>query len=71
MTPKEKALELALRYAEIGAGEIDIPDETAIQSALICVDEKFKPDFIGGKRYDLGLEQILYWQEVKNEIEKL
>ena len=71
MKPKEKAKELIGRFYASKISTNRFRKEESKQCALICVDEKFKPDFIGGKRYDLGLEQILYWQEVKTEINKL
>ena len=81
MTPREKAIELVGRFAKIGLEEfVDenglwdysyrIEDEDAKQCALICVDE-----ILGIRAYLLlnsTLEdEIRYWQEVKQEIEKL
>ena len=43
--------------------------EDAIQCALIHVNGKLKPTFIKGKRYDITLIEILFWQEVKTIIE--
>tara|TARA_R110000772_G_scaffold185853_1_gene297020 strand:- start:172 stop:402 length:231 start_codon:yes stop_codon:yes gene_type:complete len=41
----------------------------AKQCALIHVNGKLKPTFIKGKRYDVTLIEILFWQEVKTIIE--
>ncbi len=37
MKTKEKAKQLCLRFAKIGSGEIDSPDKTAIESAMLTV----------------------------------
>ena len=74
MTPKEKAKELVDRMKL----KVDVIDENnytaeneygAIQCALICVDEILKSHYkvlvgVMPKVYD-------YWQEVKQEINKL
>jgi hypothetical protein len=61
MTPKEKALELVEKYNFLK--EIFIPSiHEQKQCALIAVDEIIKYC----KFYD-----VIYWQEVKNEINKL
>ena len=74
MTPKEKAKELVGKYEhhskpmEYGinfSGDID----HAIECALICVNEILEPHYkvlagVMPKVYD-------YWQEVKEEINKL
>ena len=66
MTAKEKAEKLvermqAQRYMSLGA---------AAQCALICVDEIIKNEFDSdGKPYKEN--NIYYWEEVKNEINKL
>ena len=67
MTPKEKAKELVDKFIFIDNGEkfqiISIADEKrAIQCALIAVDEILE---------ECRLEKDWYWQEVKQEIEKL
>ena len=43
--------------------------ENQKQCALIHVNGKLKPTFIKGKRYDITLIEILFWQEVKTIIE--
>jgi hypothetical protein len=68
MTPKEKAIELIdkfkLKHKFFTNSFIKT---TAKQCALIAVDEIMNV-IIGS--YDYELEKI-YWQDVKNEIEKL
>ena len=73
MTAKEKAKELVEKYQFNGdmIDDIRMSEESAIECALICVDEMLKPIFIGGKRYDRVLQEILFLQEVKEEINKL
>jgi flagellar assembly factor FliW len=74
MTPKEKAFELAhkFRLLEIRTSEnshMMISMADAKQCALISVDEIL--DVITGI-YDYDFEVLnQYWQEVKQEIEKL
>jgi len=41
----------------------------AKQCALNHVNGKLNPTFIKGKRYDITLIEILFWQEVKTIIE--
>jgi hypothetical protein len=58
MTAKDKAMEIAMKFDK--KGETD----NAKQCALICVDEIVKNT--------LQVSQVLdYWQEVKQEINKL
>ena len=77
MTPKEKAEELvdkmyfSRRYKE---GEDYIPEQARIHAkecALIAVDEMLNeyPSQVPKDSYEM--ERHLYWQEVKQEIEKL
>ncbi len=63
MTPKQKALELVTKYYGHFTSYISI----AKKCALIAVDEILNV-IIGS--YDYELEKK-YWQEVKQEIEKL
>jgi hypothetical protein len=70
MTPQEKAKELFLKYAMyIGAGYMFDEDanEDAKQCALIAVDEILNV-IVGIYDYE-SLNP--YWEEVKQEIEKL
>jgi len=59
MTPKEKAIELVNKYLQIYDGRV----KQAKQCALICCDE-----VLGYMGADRG---IAFWNEVKQEIEKL
>ena len=63
MTPKEKALELVIKIQE----EISII--LARKIALICVDEVIDSHYklLGGVKTSV----YKYWQEVKEEINKL
>jgi hypothetical protein len=68
MTPKEKAEDLVLKYSILKDGHNDLVK----QCALLAVDEILNNNTkIPGT---LGLhieENSSYWQEVKQEIEKL
>ena len=74
MTPKEKAIELVNKYMNINKVKLSdysvIYTPTAKQCALIAVDEvMYSLSVIPyGMEY---LSKIDYWQEVKQEIEKL
>jgi len=77
MTPKEKAIELYNKMYETGFKPKNalIRTEQAKECALIAVDEIIASNpkiiikwaFSGIKEFD----SISYWQEVKQEIEKL
>jgi hypothetical protein len=70
MTPKEKAEELVLKYLKVKTHQMFNGwwhKMTAKQCALIAVDEILNND--GFTRFDIYLTE--YWQEVKQEIEKL
>jgi len=62
MTPKEKAIELVNKYLQVYDGRVI----QAKQCALIAVDEIIKFGNQMGIR-----EPMMYWHEVKKEIEKL
>ena len=68
MTPKEKALELDSHFYELVADTPD-PDWRAKQGALIAIDEILSMDIVS----DSGDWRMAksYWEEVKQEIEKL
>jgi hypothetical protein len=75
MTAKEKAQDLVEHYAEtikpIEFGVILERDwKLAKQCALITVDELIKTDYNCLEYYGV-LSSTEYWQEVKQEIEKL
>ena len=71
MTPKEKAQELISKFIK-HCQECDKSE--AIQCALIAVDEILK-EFKSDELYSSGENNIndfiIYWQETKQEIEKL
>jgi hypothetical protein len=74
MTPKEKAQELFNKYATyvvMWTGGVEVEKQNCKQCALIAVDEILS-DY---KNYLLHenteYKGLMYWQEVKNEIEKL
>jgi hypothetical protein len=72
MTPKEKAEELFNKYATyvvMWAGDVNTTHQNCKQCALIAVDEIL--DVIGEYIIEPMIFDIEYWQEVKQEIEKL
>lgn len=75
MTPKEKAEELVSKYYDIEwlyeGYNIFMPKEKAKQCALIAVDEIIEAIDFDWMEVQ-NLERVhTYWQEVKQEIEKL
>ena len=66
MTPKEKAKSLVEKYYEFN----HIGNRHAVKCALIAVDEILNMDYPHSDFQDLELH-ISYWEEVKQEIEKL
>jgi hypothetical protein len=76
MNSKEKAEELTLRYYKLGK-HLYMPISFAKQCALIAVDEIISsspslPILGDGGTYGEDIElSNKYWQEVKQEIEKL
>ena len=72
MTPKEKAKELFNKYySYLKSNLMDDKEaiEDAKQCALIAVDEIIEA--IEWHEYETPNKEIRYWQEVKQEIEKL
>jgi hypothetical protein len=72
MTPKEKAIELVEKFTNLYEG-INLglaKKHWAKQSALIAVDE-ILGDIDDSILHPQNKEAIDYWQEVKQEIEKL
>jgi len=69
MTPKEKAIDIAMRFDKDGQ------TDNAVKCALICVDEIRRIPSVqaaysqGYKSKSKSTES--YWVEVKKEIEKL
>ena len=79
MTPAEKAKELVNKFRDYAHGEDPdndyryspaIEKANAIQCALILVDEMLN-NFLSNKTTDYGAERYHFWQQVKQEIEKL
>ena len=68
MTPKEKAIELAEKMAIYHWTNVCNYEE-AKQCALIAVDEIIYEHNLHLTQF--GHECILFWQEVKQELEKL
>jgi hypothetical protein len=73
MTPKEKALNLFKRmYAVHSNSASDITFFIAKGCALIAVDEIIKTDIlIDEDTYVMTPSYLQYWEQVKQEIEKL
>jgi|TARA_R110001606_G_scaffold17171_1_gene67290 predicted Zn-ribbon and HTH transcriptional regulator len=72
LTPKEEAKELLKRFESVSKPfmkgsevQVHINPEHAKQCAFICVDE------VINDRAKRGKINFTYWQEVKQEIEKL
>lgn len=71
MTPKEKAEELYWKYAEILYLLHDVrllKNSYAKQSALIAVDEIIKEIL---NPIEFNLTRLMFWKDVKKEIEAL
>lgn len=64
MTPKEKAQELFCKFYLVkdATGFVKITIHEAKQCALIAVDEILK---------EVDIYELQFWQQVKNEIEKI
>ncbi len=60
MTPKEKAIDIAMRFDKDGQ------TDNAVKCALICVDEIINS--IQNLQYNRKTD---FWENVKKEIEKL
>jgi 2,3-bisphosphoglycerate-independent phosphoglycerate mutase len=70
MTPQEKAKELYSKFLRYVPAEEEFEHEYAKQCALIAVDEiiaNIEPSV----SMDVISARIKYWEEVKQEIEKL
>ena len=76
MSPKEKGVELYWKYYQLVA-DCSHPEEKAKESALIAVDEIIQVTAPYLDRHEDYYQQLKiemtsgYWQEVKQEIEKL
>ena len=74
MTPKEKAIELHNKILNVTYDDRDIPGEptwVSTKCALIAVDEIIRHTYIGKAKSKNDDNSFEYWQEVKQEIEKL
>jgi hypothetical protein len=76
MTPKEKALNLIDMFENYSFMDIDkriSSFSTAKQCALIAVQERIDEgyEWMGGGNTEWEKDRYNYWQEVKQEIEKL
>jgi hypothetical protein len=76
MTPKEKALNLIDMFENYSFMDIDkriSAFSTAKQCALIAVQERIDEGsyWMGGGNTEWEKDRYNYWQEVKQEIEKL
>lgn len=69
MTPKEKASELVKKFSAVGLQR----RAEGIVCALIAVDQIILEQCKGSELKDPCYqdERLIYWQQVKNEIEKL
>ena len=73
MTPKEKAEELFNKYATyvvMWTGGVEVEKQNCKQCALIAVDEIFDLYYPAEDLDELD-DHITYWEDVKQEIEKL
>ena len=73
MTPKEKAIELVERFNVLQTFIEGFDYEHAIECALIAVDEILNYDLKAKTESQFVIERRIeeYWQEVKQEVEKL
>ena len=76
MKAKEKALELCVKFFKPSVFEYEekqylLDEENAKQSALICVDEILENITEEVMTYKPFMMNTDYWQEVKQEINKL
>ena len=63
MKAKEKAMEIAMKFDKYGQ------TDNAVKCALICVDEILESLWNVG--HSSSNDEINYWKEVKQEINKL
>lgn len=71
MTPKEKAIELFEKcYDAIPSNDMGLNDDASEKCALIAVDEMISVLTDLNGIYNIK-PALVYWQEVKQEIEKL
>ena len=70
MTPKEKAKELVHKFYDATEDHWN-QDYVSKKCALIAVDLRLEGDFIFSSIEYGGEESLEYWNEVKQQIEKL
>ena len=73
MTPKEQAKELVDRFEAVSimCNTRTLDTEDAVKCALICIDEITVNLYDAYPSKDKPNTFVEYWQEVKNEINKL
>jgi hypothetical protein len=76
MTPKEKARDLFLKFYTVELDDLThLSKEPAIECALECVDniiDSYTPvNLYGGCEFSHNGLFLRYWEQVKQEIEKL
>jgi len=76
MTPKEKAQELVNKHLNINLSQVDglvdgIRIRLAQENALITVNDVIYTIINGLDTTELAMDIKNYWQEVKQELEKL
>jgi len=69
MEAQEKANELVNKFLQYTPADKDVEYEYAIKCALIAVDEIL--DAIDWHELESPNNEITFWEEVKNEINKL
>jgi uncharacterized protein (DUF2141 family) len=69
MTPKEKAKELVYKFDD--TMEFSTPQRFAKKCALIAVDEIIKTLVELSNGEYIFIHNVQYWEQVKNEINKL
>jgi hypothetical protein len=67
MTPKEKAIELAIKFTS--STDVVKPNLRSKEMALKCVDEII--EYLKPLSYDVESIHTVFWNDVKQEIEKL
>ena len=74
MTPEEKAKELVEKYSQLASTEVYdlgyLSRNLAIQAAELCVDEIIATGLLG-KGENVQSWNLIYWQKVKEELQKL
>ena len=75
MTPQEKAKELVSKFHPIVRWKLgqESVGSRAKECALIVVDERIDEmyDWMGGGNYEWEKNRFQYWEQVKQQIEKL